>query len=245
MFAYVRLELRRLGRMPGLLIFAVLMPLLSYLLFTNLHGLTGQDKDVAATYTMVSMAGYGAIGALLNYASGVVVDRSIGWMRQLRLTPLSPVRVVVGKGLTAMATAIVPVVALCAAAVAVNGVRLDVGQWLAIVPLLWFGSLPFALLGLGMGYLATAQTVQPLNLLVYLGMSIVGGLWLPLDAMPGWVAAVGRWLPTHAYADMSWQVAFGGAPTGADVLTLAAWLVAFTALAVAGFRRSVRSTAGL
>jgi len=243
--AYVRLELRRLARMPGLLIFAVLMPLLSYLLFTNIDGLTGQERDVAATYTMVSMAGYGAIGALLNYASGVVVDRSIGWMRQLRLTPLSPVRVVVGKGLAAMVTAIVPVVALCVAAAVVNDVRLGAGQWLAIVPLLWFGALPFALLGLGMGYLATAQTVQPLNLLVYLGMSIVGGLWLPLDALPGWVAAVGRWLPTHAYADMSWQVAFGGAPTVTDVLTLAGWMVAFTALAVAGFRRSVRSTLSL
>jgi ABC-2 type transport system permease protein len=191
------------------------------------------------------MAGYGAIGALLNYASSVVVDRSIGWMRQLRLTPLSPVRVVVGKGLAAMVTAIVPVAALCVAAVLVNGVRLDAGQWLSVVPLLWFGALPFALLGLGMGYLATAQTVQPLNLLVYLGMSVVGGLWLPLDALPGWVAAVGRWLPTHAYADMSWQVAFGGSPTVTDVLTLAGWMVAFTALAAAGFRRSVRSTASL
>jgi ABC-2 type transport system permease protein len=96
-----------------------------------------------------------------------------------------------------------------------------------------------------MGYLATAQTVQPLNLLVYLGMSVVGGLWLPLDALPGWVAAVGRWLPTHAYADMSWQVAFGGSPTVTDLLTLAGWMVAFTGLAVVGFRRSVRSTASL
>ncbi len=245
MRAYIRLELRRLARMPGLLIFTVLMPLLSYLLFTNIDGLTGQERDVAATYAMVSMAGYGAIGALLNYASGVVVDRSIGWMRQLRLTPLSPVRVVVGKGLAAMVTAIVPVLALCVAGVLVNGVTLGAGQWLAIVPLLWLGALPFAMLGLGMGYLATAQTVQPLNLLVYLGMSVVGGLWLPLDALPGWVAAVGRWLPTHAYADMSWQVAFGGSPTVTDVLTLAAWMVAFTALAAAGFRRSVRSTASL
>jgi ABC-2 type transport system permease protein len=245
MRAYVRLELRRLARMPGMLILAVLMPLLSYLVFTNLDGLTGQDKDAAATYTMISMAGYGAIGALLNYASGVVVDRSTGWMRQLRLTPLSPVRVVVGKGLAAMVTAIVPVLALCAAAVAVNGVRLDAAQWLAIVPLLWFGALPFAMLGLGMGYFATAQTVQPLNLLVYLGMSVTGGLWLPLPALPDWLAAVGRWLPTYAYADMSWQVAFGGTPTVTDVLTLAGWMVAFTGLAVAGFRRSVRSTLSL
>lgn len=245
MRAYIRLELRRLTRTPGLLIFAVLMPLLSYLLFTNLHALTGQDRAVAATYTMVSMAGYGAIGALLNYSAGVVVDRSIGWLRQLRLTPLPPVEVVLGKGLAGMVTALVPVLALCGAAVAVNGVRLSAGQWLAIVPLLWLGALPFALLGLGLGYLATAQTVQPLSFIVYLGMSVVGGLWLPLDALPGWVAAVGRLLPTHAYADMSWRVAFGGGPTVGDVVILGGWLAGFAALAVVGFRRSVRSVATL
>ncbi|HTJ34234.1 MAG TPA: ABC transporter permease [Dactylosporangium sp.] len=245
MRAYVRLELRRLARTPGLLIFTVLMPLMSYLLFTNINTITGQDKDVAATYTMVSMAGYGAIGALLNYASGLVIDRSIGWLRQLRLTPLPPLKVVLGKGVAAMGAALLPVVALCGAAVLINGVRLDAGQWLAILPLLWLGALPFALLGIALGYLATSQTAQPLNLLVYLGLSILGGLWLPLDALPSWVAAVGRLLPTHAYADMSWRVAFGGAPSASDVLTLAVWLAAFAGLAVLGYRRSVRSIASL
>jgi ABC-2 type transport system permease protein len=242
---YIRLELRRLARTPGLLIFSVAMPLLSYVLFTNINSVTGQDKAVAATYTMVSMAGYGAIGALLNYASGLVIDRSIGWLRQLRLTPLPPVKVVMGKGLAAMAAAVLPVVVLCGAAVLINGVHLSAGRWLAILPLLWAGALPFALLGLALGYLATSQTAQPLNLLVYLGMSVLGGLWLPLDLMPGWIAAFGRLLPTHAYADMSWRVAFGGAPSVTDVVILALWLVAFAGLAALGFRRSVRRIAVL
>jgi ABC-2 type transport system permease protein len=240
MLPYIRLELRRLVRMPGLLIFAVLMPALNYLLFTNLHALTGQDKSVAATYTMVAMAGYGAIGALLNYASGLVIDRSIGWLRQLRLTPLPAVKVVLGKGLAAMASALLPVCALCLVAVLVNGVHLSAGQWLTILPLLWIGALPFALLGIALGCLATSQTAQPLNLLVYLGLSVLGGLWLPLDAMPDWVGVVGRLLPTHAYADMSWRVAFGGTPSVGDVVILAVWLVAFAGLAVLGYRRSVR-----
>ncbi|MFI5912890.1 ABC transporter permease [Dactylosporangium sp. NPDC051541] len=245
MLPYIRLELRRLARTPGLLIFTVLMPLVSYLVFTNINTITGQDKATAATYTMVSMAGYGAIGALLNYAAGLVIDRSIGWLRQLRLTPVPPLAVVLGKGLAAMAAALLPVALLCLAAAVINGVRLSTGQWLSVVSLLWLGALPFALLGLALGYLATSQTAQPLNMLVYLGMSIVGGLWLPLDIMPGWLAAIGRVLPTHAYADMSWRVAFGGAPSVSDVLTLVAWLVAFTALAVFGFRRSVRRIAVL
>jgi ABC-2 type transport system permease protein len=245
MLPYMRLELRRLGRTPGLLIFTVLMPLVSYLVFSNVGTLTGQDRQIAATYAMVSMAGYGSIGALLNYTSGLVIDRSTGWLRLLRLTPLPPLRVVLGKGLTALAAGLLPVLALCGAAVVINGVRLDAWQWAAILPLLWLGALPFALLGIAVGYLATAQTVQPLSLLLYLGLSIAGGLWLPLDVLPGWLATIGRLLPTHAYADMSWRVAFGGGPTLTDAVTLAAWLAVFAGLAVLGYRRSARSLAAL
>jgi ABC-2 type transport system permease protein len=240
MTGYVRLELRRFRRTPGFLVFTVLMPLLSYLVFTNISGLTGQTKAGAATYTMVTMAGYGAIGALLNYASGVVEDRSIGWLRQLRLTPLSPVRVVYGKAITGMVLALPPVVALCVAAVAVNGVHLRATQWLVIVPLLWLGAVPFVLLGLAIGFLSSRTTAQPLTLLVYLGLSVVGGLWLPLAALPAPVAAVGRLLPTHAYADLSVRVAFGAPPSVGDVVLLGAWLAVFTVLAVIGYRRSVR-----
>jgi len=240
MTGYVWLELRRFRRTPGFLIFTVLMPLLSYLVFTNISGLTGETKAGAATYTMVTMAGYGAIGALLNYAAGVIEDRSIGWLRQLRLTPLSPVRVVYGKAVAGMVLALLPVVALCVAAVAVNGVHLRAAQWLVIVPLLWLGAVPFVLLGLAIGFLSSRTTAQPLTFLAYFGLSIVGGLWLPLSVLPGPVAAVGRVLPTHAYADMSVRVAFGAPPSVGDAVLLAAWFVVFTALAVVGFRRSVR-----
>jgi hypothetical protein len=63
--------------------------------------------------------------------------------------------------------------------------------------------------------------------------------------MPGWIAAFGRLLPTHAYADMSWRVAFGGAPSITDVVILALWLAAFAGVAALGFRRSVRRIAVL
>jgi ABC-2 type transport system permease protein len=241
MSAYVRLELRRLTRTPGLFFFAVLLPLVNYLIFTNIHGLTGQSKAAAATYTMISMAGYGAIGALINYAAaGVISERNIGWLRQLRLTPLSPLRVVLGKGVSGMSVAIVPVLALCGAGVVINDVHLRPAQWMTVVPLLWLGALPFVLLGLGLGYLATESTAQGVNLTVYLGLSILGGLWLPLSLMPNWLASVGRLTPTFAYADLSWSVVFDAPVPVRDMVTLAVWLAAFTGLAAFGFRRSVR-----
>jgi ABC-2 type transport system permease protein len=187
---------------------------------------------------MVSVGGYGAIGALLNYGAGVVTDRSVGWLRQLRITPLSPTRVVVAKGIVGMLLSIPPVLAMCLAAALLNGVHLPALEWLTVVGLLVVGAAPFVLLGLGIGYLCTAQTVQPANFLVYFGFSILGGLWLPLKTFPHWMQDLGRYLPTHGYADLSWRVVFHDPVAGLDLVVLAAWMVAFAAFAVLAYRRS-------
>ena len=151
----------------GLLISAVLMPLLSYLLFTDLHGLTGQDRTWPRRTRWSASPGTARSAPCSTAPLRVVVDRSIGWMRQLRLhTVVRRCASWSAKGLAAMVTAIVPVVALFVAAVLVNGVRLERVQWLAIGPLLWFGRVPSALLGLGMGYAGARAGVQPLERLL-------------------------------------------------------------------------------
>ncbi|GAA3343110.1 ABC transporter permease [Amorphoplanes nipponensis] len=239
MRGYLRLELRRTLRTPGFVIFTVAMPLVMYLVFTNLGTVTGRHSRDAALYAMISVGGFGAVGALLNYGASVVADRTSGWLRHLRLTPLSPLRVVLGKGLTGMLLAVPPVLALCLAAVLVNHVRLGGGQWCALVPLMWLGATPFVLLGLGLGYLCTAQTVQPANFVCYFGMSLLGGLWLPLQTFPAWLRRLGRLTPTHGYADMALRVVgFNSDPAGLDAAVLGAWSLAFAAFAVWAYRRS-------
>lgn len=236
---YLRLELRRTLRTPGFLIFTVAMPLVMYLIFTNIGAISGQSSGKAAIYTMISVGGFGAIGALLNYGATVVSDRTSGWLRQLRLVPLSPASVVLGKGLTGMLLALPPVAALCTAAVIINHVSLTATQWLALIPLMWLGSTPFVLLGLGVGYLCSAQTIQPANFISYFGLSLLGGLWLPLRAFPTWLQHFGKLTPTHAYADLSWRmVAFSDNPLSTDVLVMAGWCAAFAVFAAWAYRRS-------
>jgi two-component system sensor histidine kinase DesK len=150
MWDYLRLEVRRTLRDAGFVIGGVAMPVLMYLLFTNLGGNSGDWR----TGAMVGMAGYGAVGSALNTGGGVAEDRAIGWLRQLRVTPMTPRQVVIGRTLTGSVTVLPAIVAVLAAGGLVNGVRLDVWQWAAIAGLLWLGSVPFTLLGLGNGYRA-------------------------------------------------------------------------------------------
>ncbi|CAM5639086.1 hypothetical protein STENM223S_00037 [Streptomyces tendae] len=185
---YLILETRRTLRDPGFVIGGVAMPVLMYLLFTNLGGDAGEWK----TGAMVGMAAYGAVGSALNTGGGVAEDRAIGWLRQLRVTPMPPHQVVVGRALTASVTVLPALAAVLGAGGLVNGVRMEAWQWAALALLLWLGSVPFTLLGLGNGYRLTGQTTGVANMMANLGLAVLGGLWFPLALFPEWLARPGR-----------------------------------------------------
>lgn len=237
MLDYVRLETRRTLRDPGFVIVGVAMPVLMYLLFTNLFDQEGTWRAAS----MVGMAAYGAVGSALNTGGGVAEDRTTGWLRQLRITPMTPRQVVLGRALTGSVTVLPAIAAVLAAGGLVNGVRLAVWQWAAIAVLLWLGSVPFTLLGLGNGYRLTAQATGVVNLLCNLGLAVVGGLWFPLALFPDWLRSLSAYTPTNRFAGLGRAVADGHAPTPGTVAVLAGWLLIFGAYAVAAYRRSART----
>jgi len=238
MWDYLLLEVRRTLRDVGFVIGGVVMPVMMYLLFTNVGG--GADGDWKAA-AMVGMAAYGAVGSALSTGGGVAEDRAIGWLRQLRVTPMTPRQVVMGRALTGGVTVLPAIVAVLLAGGLVNGVRLDVWQWAAIALLLWLGSVPFTLLGLGNGYRLTAQTTAVTNMMCNLGLSVVGGLWFPVELFPHWLRSVSAYTPTSRIAQLGTAVADGHSPTAGAVLVLTAWLLVFGGHAVLAYRRSGRT----
>ncbi|MER5950744.1 ABC transporter permease [Streptomyces sp. NPDC001904] len=237
MWDYLRLEVRRTLRDGRYVIGTVAMPVMMYLLFTNL----GSDDGSWKTTSMVGMAAYGALGAAMNTAGGVAEDRAIGWLRQLRITPMAPYQGVVGRALTGAVTVLPAVAAVLVAGAAVNGVRLDLWKWPVIVVLLWLGSLPFTLLGLGNGYRLTSQALGGLNMLCYLGLAVLGGLWFPVALFPGWLRQVSSFTPTNRFAQLGTAVADGHAPSLAALAILVGWLLAFGSYAVVSYRRAART----
>ncbi|MCH5676218.1 ABC transporter permease [Streptomyces gilvus] len=233
MFDYLKLEVRRTLRDVGFVVGGIAMPVLMYLLFTNL----GADDGTWKTGAMVGMAGYGAVGCALNTGGGVAEDRAIGWLRQLRVTPMTPRQVVVGRTLTGSVTVVPAIVAVLAAGGLLNGVRLAVWQWAAIAVLLWLGSVPFTLLGLGNGYRLTGQTTGVTNMACNLGLAVLGGLWFPVALFPNWLRTVSACTPTYRFAELGTSVASGHAPTLGAVAVLSAWLLAFGSYAVLSYRR--------
>ena len=78
---------------------------------------------------MVGLLTFGTMNAMLSAGSRIAVERSAGWNRQLRITPLLPRAYFRTKVLTGYATSVVTIALLYAAGFAL-GVRLPARDWL-------------------------------------------------------------------------------------------------------------------
>ncbi len=237
---YLRLELLRVLRDARYLALAVGAPIGFYLLFATLFG----DQPVPAGQLpgtvgiMVAMAAYGAIWAVLS-ATGprVSQEREIGWFDQLRAMPVRAYQVLTAKITASLMLALPALILVCLTAALAKGVRLDAWQWVAIVATMWLGSLPFAALGLAIGYTVSADASFALSYGIYVAMSAIGGLWVPPTQLPAGMQSVAHALPSYQLAELGWRIAAGHAPQIGGVLVLIAWTAGATGIALLGYRR--------
>lgn len=238
MTSYLVLEVRRTLRSVPFLLYTVGFPVGFYLLFTVIFG-GGADSGGWAGQYMVSMALYGAMGAgLTGVGSRIAFERSRGWTRTLALTPMRPAGYLAVKvGASILLT--LPVIALVMlAGVVINGVRLPAGTWVALVPVLWLATLPFTALGIAIGYTLRDEVANGASIVLLFVLSIGGGLWMPAQTFPGWLAGVAHGMPSYRGGELAWRLLDGQQPFGTGALVFFGWLVALLGLAGWRFRRS-------
>ncbi len=235
MLGYIRLEILRLIRNGGYLMLSLVMPVGIYVTFGG-----GGPSQSSLAQSMVGAAAFGALGVVISNGTGIAEDRALGWLRQLRLTPLSPVQVVVSRGAVATCLAILPIIVIALIGGFYRGVHLGPGTWLAVFLLLWIGIAPLAMLGIGIGYLFKAQLAQIAGTLSYLALTLLGGLLLPIDNFPTWTQRISRDTPVFRYAQLSWDAIYRRPPTLAGISVLVVWTAILDAFAALAYRRSGR-----
>jgi ABC-2 type transport system permease protein len=227
----IRLEITRALRNRKFLFFSVVYPSALFLLIAGSADGTSEVDGTGLTlptFFMVSMASFGALTVvLMGNSERIARERENGWVRQLRLTTLPGRGYVLAKTAGAAVLSLPSVVVVFAVAAAVKDVRLDAWQWLALTGVIWAGSLVFAALGVAIGYLATGDAVRPITMIVYFGLSMLGGLWMPATTFPRWLQDIAEWLPTHAYAALGRSIEQSHAPHAQDLAVLAVYFVLF------------------
>jgi ABC-2 type transport system permease protein len=235
--AYIRFELLRTVRNRRFFILALGFPVALYFLIAAPN--RGEDNFggsglSAPLYYMVGLAAFGAMNAMLSVGSRIATERTAGWNRQLRLTPLSSRDYFRAKILTGYMTALAALVLLYVAGTAL-GVRLDAHDWLAMTGLILVGLIPFGALAILFGHLLTSDAIGPAMGGLVAVLAVLGGVWFPLTS--GVLYYIGQALPSYWLVQAS-HVAVGGGGWGMKGwLIVAGWSVVLGALAVRAYRR--------
>lgn len=236
---YLRYELLRLFRNKRFFIFSLVLPLGLYLT------IAGGNKDEVVDigfgditfplFYMVSMAGYGAMIASMAGGARVAMDRSVGWNRQLRLTPLSPLMYFTAKVLTGYVMAVISILLIYAAGISFD-VRLSASHWAETTGLILVAVIPFAALGLLAGHLLGAESIGPAMGGAGAFFGILGGIWFPIPDS-GFMHDIGENLPSF-WISQAARTAYGGSAWPVHAwLVIVAWTVVIGALTVRVYQR--------
>ena len=235
--ALARLEMLRVLRNKRYLIFTVGLPVVLYLAIGKTSTASVYGGVAFKAYYMIAMASIGAFsGALTGNAQRISQERKDGWIRQLRITSLPAGGYVIAKIIASMVTSVPWIVIVLALGRFYGGVQLPAWKWVVIGVAIWLGSMTFAALAVAIGYRFMPDTVQPMTMLVYLFMSVLGGLWF---AVGGTMQKFAQGLPTYQITRIGTDVILNGTVSMTAVAVILAWLAGFIILAAL----SVRSTA--
>jgi len=234
---YLRYELLRTVRNRRFFIISLAIPVVIYLIVAasshakNLPG-TGIPLKV---YFMVSLAVFGSMNAVLGAGTRIAAERTTGWNRQLRLTPLSTRAYFGTKVFTGYAVA-GATIALLYVVGAGFGVRLGAANWLEMTGYLLVGLVPFAALGILLGHLVTADAVGPTVGGASALLAFLGGVWFPVGTS-GVLYYVAQALPSYWLVQAS-RVGLGASGWGREGwLVIGIWTFGAARLAMRAYAR--------
>ena len=167
--------------------------------------------------------------------ASVALERSLGWSRQLRLTPLHPIAYVAMKVLTSMTLGLIAVVGTFAIG-ALNGVHMTPQLWVETALASWACSFVFAAFGLFVGFLFPAENVMQFVGPLMAVMAMFGGLFIPLSQLPRGMQTFAMYTPMYGVGLLARAPLVGGATLWA-VGSVVFWTLLFGAGAMMLFRR--------
>jgi ABC-2 type transport system permease protein len=219
-------------RYPSFSVPTLLFPGLLFLFF----GVPAEGSD--ETILMVSYAAFGVLAvALFQFGVGIASERASPWQVYLRTLPVSAAARFAARLLAAAAFALASAGVVVAIALALTSAHLGAEQWLRVALALAYGTIPFGLLGLAVGYWLTPKGALPVANVLFLGLAFLGGLWTGASGLPDAVDRFSPILPTRQWAELVWAPALGLGWELWPWCGLAAYAAVFGILAAWGYRR--------
>ena len=244
-------------RSSRVLVFGIVFPLFLLVLFEevfvrggnhNTH--IGSQVISTAAYYTAGLAAYAImLQTFTSLAITVTTQRETGQLKRLRGTPMPAWSFIGAYVLRAVLFTVAMVLAVFLIGTLAFSVHLHPAGVLGLAVYVALGTIALSALGLAVTIVCksaeTASTVGPFAAVI---LSFISGVFIPLAALPSWLADVGKVFPLeHLAAGMQRglvQGATGAGFNGGDLGILALWAVVGFIIAARGFRWEPQANSG-
>jgi ABC-2 type transport system permease protein len=235
---YTRYELLRTFRNRRFFVFSLIFPLI---LFFAVAAPNRKAHIIGIGFPLYFMTGMTAWGTMAAVAAGgarIAAERSVGWTRQMRITPLPARAYFRAKILSGYLMASVSIVLLYAAGTSL-GVRLSATQWLTMTGLVLVGLIPFCIFGILIGHLLTVESLGPA-----LGggtslFALLGGAYGPI-ATGGVLHEIVEGLPSYWLVQAGKSALRHGGWPPEGWIVIAVWSIVLLRLTFLVYRRDTQ-----
>jgi len=193
-------EILKSARAPEFIFPTLVMPVAFYTLFAVVLGGNNSQAD----YMLATFGVFAVMGpAIFGFGVSVAAEREKGWLDLKRATP-APAGLYIGAKL--LATLIfggVSLALLYCVAGFIAGVELPRTTWLALLAVHLFATIPLAMIGMTLGFLMNSNGAVAVSNIVFLGLSALGGLWIPISVFPDVMQSVAKALPSYHLGELA------------------------------------------
>ena len=202
------------------------------MMFYTLFGL-GSKHSVEggvhfAKYLLGGYSCFGLVGAaLFGIGVGLASELKSGWLDLKRASPMPVPAYLFAKCASAVGFGILIVCILTAMGTVFGGVSLTGVELIKMLGVTVAGSVSFASMGLLLALVIPGNAAPGIVNLIYLPMSYLSGLWVPIQFLPHWLKLIAPALPTYHLAQLMLSV-FGYQEAGSSVAAHCNALAGFT-----------------
>jgi ABC transporter DrrB family efflux protein len=245
-FAITQRNLITYRRVPQLLVFSTIQPVMFVLMFRYVFGGAIRIRgpvpyvDFLMPGIFVQTVVFGSIAT----AIGLATDMKSGLMERFRALPMARSAVLAGRTIADLSRNVFVVVLMMVVGFLV-GWRIHTNVWALLAGallVLLFGfamSWLYATLGLAVG---DPETAQAAAFPVLAPLVFASSVFVPVESMPGWLQGFARHQPVSVTASAV-RALLNGGPTASDTWQALAWclgmLVVFAPIAVRLYRQAV------
>lgn len=201
-------EILKVVRAPEFIVPTLVFPVAFYGLFGIIlnSGTGGGAAYMLATYGVFAVMG----PSIFGFGVAVANEREHGWLDLKRAAPAPGVSYILAKVISTLIFAALSVAMVHALAGFVGGVALPRLTWAALLGIHILSTLPFILIGLTIGFMFKANGAVAIANLLFMGLAVLGGLWIPIFVFPSLLQTIAQFLPSYHLAEIALDVS--GAP---------------------------------